>query len=72
MPNLKAVPKTEPLQRQETIPEDVRQSAAAIKASAERVFRVLGSPAALPAVKAAAKDELVRLSREALALWSVI
>lgn len=56
----------------ETIPLDVRQAAGALKAKAERINRILSSPAAHPDVVRTAKDELVALSKEARALWSLI
>lgn len=56
----------------EIIPQDVRQAAVAIKAKADRVSRILSSPAAHPDVIRAAKDELGALYREAGALWARI
>lgn len=56
----------------ETIPLDVRNAAGALKAKAERINRILSSPAAHPDVIKSAKDELAALYREAGALWSRI
>lgn len=56
----------------ETLPEDVRRQAAALKGRADRIARILSATAAHPAVRASAKDELIALSREALTLWSLI
>lgn len=56
----------------ETIPLDVRNAAGALKAKAERVARILSSPAAHPDVIKSAKDELGALYREAGELWSRI
>jgi hypothetical protein len=55
-----------------TNPLEVRQAAQSLKSRMETISRVLGSPAAMPAVRMKAKDELVKLSREALALWSIV
>lgn len=54
-----------------TIPDEVRQQAAALKTMVDRIHRTLNSPAAHPAVRARAKDELVGASRAALTLWSI-
>ena len=56
----------------ETIPLDVRNAAGSLKGKMERISRILSSPAAHPNVVRTAKDELVALSKEALALWSLI
>lgn len=56
----------------QTIPDDVRQRSASLKGRMDRVARILSAPAAHPAMRATAKDELVMLSKEALALWSVV
>lgn len=56
----------------ETIPLDVRNATGSLKGKMERINRVLSSPAAHPSVIRTAKDELVALSKEALALWSLI
>lgn len=53
-------------------PADVRQQAAALKSRMDAIVRTLGSPACHPAVKAKAKDDLVALSKDALALWSIV
>jgi hypothetical protein len=50
-------------------PLETREAAQAISSRAQRIARVLGSPAAHPDVRAKAKDELVTLAREALELW---
>lgn len=55
-----------------TNPLDVRRAAQSIKSRTETICRVLGSAAAMPAVRAKAKDDLVQLSKEALALWSIV
>lgn len=54
----------------ETIPLDVRNAAGSIRAKADRIARILSSPAAHPNVVKAAKDELKALHKEAGALWS--
>lgn len=53
-------------------PIDVRERAAALLSGAQRINRVLNSPAAHPDVRRQAKDQLVALSKEALSLWSLI
>lgn len=53
-------------------PPGVRQAAASLKGKMERIVRVLNAPSAHPAVRASAKDDLVALSKEALALWSLV
>jgi hypothetical protein len=53
-------------------PTDVREQSAAILSRAQRIARVLNSPAAHPDVRAQAKDSLVALSKEALTLWSLV
>jgi hypothetical protein len=63
---------SDPLPQQVDIPPDVRRATQALTARMDRIQRVLTSPSALPRVKARAKDELVALSREALALWSLV
>lgn len=69
---LKAVPNTPSIPAHADNPLDVRQGAEALKSKAESIRRVLGQPGALPESRRRAKDELVALSREALALWSLI
>lgn len=69
---LKAVPTTQTTQPLSDNPLDVRQKADALKPRVESIRRVLAQPAALPESRRRAKDELVALSREALALWSLI
>lgn len=51
---------------------DVRQAANSLKSLSDRIHRTLGAPAALPGTRARAKDDLIALSREALALWSIV
>lgn len=62
----------EPLPQQETIPNDVRQKADALAARMTRIRGVLTSASCLPERRREAKDELVTLSKEALALWSLL
>ncbi len=50
-------------------PPHVRDQAAALNALAGRIARVLTSNAALPAMRAQAKAELVTLAQDALELW---
>lgn len=71
---LKAVPKDErdPIPDHVDNPLDVRQASASLTSRVDRVKRVLGQPAALPEARRRAKDELVALSREALALWGLV
>lgn len=68
---LSAVPAM-PLPAHADNPTDVRASSASLKARANSIASALGAPSALPATRARAKDELIALSREALALWSLI
>lgn len=53
-------------------PADIRQQVSAIKSRADAIARILGGPSAHPAVRARAKDDLVTLSKDALALWSLV
>lgn len=64
--------KRPPLPQHADIPPDVREKAGALASRMNRIQQVLTKPSALPAMKAGAKDELVVLSKEALALWSLI
>jgi hypothetical protein len=61
----KAVPLT-------TTATDVRSAAQALFAKAETIRRVLSAPACHDAMRARAKDDLVKLSKDALALWSIV
>lgn len=61
-----------PLPAHVTNPMDVREKAQALSARLGRINRVLASPAALPERRTEAKDELVVLSKDALALWSLL
>ena len=69
--SLKAVPAT-PLPDHQDNSLDIRQAVASIKARADTIARTLGAPAALPATRARAKDDLIALSKESLALWSLV
>jgi hypothetical protein len=60
------------LPQHETIPLDVRQRVSGLVAAAERIRKVLTAPSALPEVRARAKDELLALSKEAAAIWSIV
>ncbi len=71
MGELKAVPAT-PLPAHADNPTDVRQGVENLKAQVEAIRRVLGGPAALPEARRRAKDQLVALSKDALALWSLV
>lgn len=51
---------------------DVRQMAQSLKSRMDVVSRALGTPSALPEARQRAKDELIAVSKEALALWSLI
>lgn len=53
-------------------PTDIRNAAGRIFARAELIRRTLTAPATPPAMRARAKDELVKISQEALALWSLV
>lgn len=64
--------KPEPLPQQVSIPTDVSRRCAGLSARMSQIARVLEKPSALPATKAKAKDDLVKLSQEALALWSIV
>lgn len=64
--------KRPPLPQHETIPSDVREKAGSLTSRMGRINRVLSAPSALPETKRQAKDDLVVLSKEALALWSLI
>ncbi len=68
---LEAVPKV-PLPAHIDNALDVRQATASIRGKVEAIARVLGAPAALPEARRRAKDDLVALSREALALWGLV
>lgn len=71
--SIQAVPEAkEPLPVHMDNPIDVRQGAESLRGRVESIRRVLGQPAALPEARRRAKDELVALSREALALWGLI
>lgn len=71
MPTLKAVPPT-PLPDHIDNPLDVRQAVSALRGRLDQINRALGQPAALPATRQRAKDDLVALSREALVLWAIV
>ena len=64
--------KPAPLPQHETIPNEVRERAGALHSRMDRIRRVLTAASALPATRAQAKDDLVVLSKEALALWSIV
>lgn len=64
--------KPAPLPQHETIPADVRTRATDLKACMERINRVLSAPSCLPERRREAKDGLVTLSKNALALWSLL
>lgn len=64
--------KGEPLPQQVTIPADISRKCAALSARMNGIARVLERPSAMPAMKAKAKDDLVKLSQEALTLWSLV
>lgn len=64
--------KREPIPQHVTIPSDVREKAGALVSRMDRIRRVLTSASAMPAMKAQAKDDLVVLSKEALALWGLV
>lgn len=53
-------------------PADIRQAAAGLKSRIEAIHRILNGPAAHPALRVKAKDDLVVLSREALSLWALL
>ncbi len=52
-------------------PEE-RERVQALSAKMGRISRVLSANAALPAMRATAKDDLVSLVREALDLWGIL
>ena len=59
---------TPPLEDHEDNPPMVRRGADSLRARAESIRRVLGQPAALPASRARAKEELAALAKDALML----
>ena len=73
MTDLRAVPEErEPLPQHVDNPLDVRSATQALGARYDRIRRVLAANSALPEARRRAKDELVALSRECLALWSLV
>lgn len=66
------IPMRAPLPQHETIPNDVRERAGALVSRMERIRRVLTATSCLPERRREAKDELVSLSKEALALWAIL
>ena len=63
------IPLKRPLTQHEDIPPMMRDHASSIAARSSRIKSVLGSPAALPEMRAQAKGELVLLAAECLELW---
>ena len=71
--HLKAVPQpSTPLPAHVDNATDVRQGVESLRAQVEAIRRVLGQPCALPEARRRAKDQLVALSKDALALWSLV
>lgn len=71
--HIKAVPAAStPLPAHVDNPTDVRQGVENLRAQVEAIRRVLGQPCALPESRRRAKDQLVDLSKDALALWSLV
>ncbi len=68
---LEAVPKA-PIPDHTDNPLEVRQAAGAIRAHADQISRALGTPAAIPAIRERAQDDLIRLALEALSLARMI
>lgn len=63
--------KSTPLPQHVSIPNDISRRCAALSARMRVIAGILERPSAMPAMKAKAKDELVKLSQEALMLWSL-
>lgn len=61
-----------PLPDHETIPLDIREKTQALATRMGRINRVLTGNAALPEMRRQAKDELVALAKDALALWEYV